>query len=90
MAQASSTREVFGSLFAFAAGLLVIRSGALPRWLGRVLLFLQGFGLGGVIAGFGLALDLVGFVLLLLVVLASSVVLLTRENPVADVVARIE
>jgi hypothetical protein len=82
-----SVGDVFGSLFAFAAGLLVIRSGALPGWLGRVLvfvavmLFLQGFGLGGVIATFGLVLDLIGFVLLLVVVLVSSIILLTRENP---------
>jgi hypothetical protein len=85
-----SVGDVFGSLFAFAAGLLVIRSGALPRWLGRVLmlvgilLFLQGFGLGGVIATFGLVLDLIGFVLLLVVVLVSSVILLTRENPIPN------
>jgi hypothetical protein len=68
--------DVFGSLFAFAAGLLVMRSGVLPRWLGwvsiivGVLFFLQAFGLGGVIAVFGLVLDLVGFVLFLIFVLA--------------------
>ncbi|MGZ3387925.1 MAG: hypothetical protein ACXVB5_23900 [Isosphaeraceae bacterium] len=51
-----SVGDVFGSLFAFAAGLLVIGSAVLPRWLGWVsilvgiLFFLQGFGLGGVIA----------------------------------------
>ena len=44
-----SVGDVFGSLFAFAAGLLVIGSGVLPRWLGWVsilagiLFFLQGF-----------------------------------------------
>jgi hypothetical protein len=82
-----SVGDVFGSLFALAAGLLVIRSAVLPRWLGQVLilvaalLFLQGFGLGGVIAGFGLVLDLIGFVLLLVVVLVSSVIMLTRGNP---------
>jgi hypothetical protein len=41
---------------------------------------LQGFGLGGVIASFGLILDLIGFVLFLIFVLVSSVILLRREN----------
>ena len=81
-----SVGDVFGSLFAFAAGLLVIGSGVLPRWLGWVsilagiLFFLQGFGLGGVIASFGLVLDLIGFVLFLIFVLVSSVILLTRQS----------
>ena len=79
---------MFGSLFAFAAGLLVIGSGVLPRWLGGIsilvgiLFFLQGFGLGGVIATFGLVLDGIGFVLLLIFVLVSSVLLLRRESAV--------
>jgi hypothetical protein len=83
-----SVADIFGSLFAFAAGVLVFRSGVLPRWLGWVsifaapLLFLQAFGLGGLIASFGLVLDLIGFVLLLLFVLVSSVILLRRENAV--------
>ena len=83
-----SVGDVFGSLAAVAAGLLVIRSGVLPRWLGWVsilagiMLFLQGFGLGGVIASFGLVLDLIGFVLFLIFVLVSSVIMLTRENGV--------
>jgi hypothetical protein len=65
-----------------------MRSGVLPRWLGwvsglaRILLFLQGFGLGGVIATFGLVLDLIGFVLLVVFVLVSSVILLARDNAV--------
>ena len=42
--------------------------------------FLQGFGLGGVIASFGLVLDLIGFVLFLIFVLVSSVILLTRKT----------
>ena len=81
-----SVGDVFGSLFAFAAGLLVIGSGVLPRWLGWVsilvgiLFFLQGFGLGGVIASFGLVIDLIGFVLFLIFVLVSSVILLRRES----------
>jgi Domain of unknown function (DUF4386) len=81
-----SVGDVFGSLFAFAAGLLVLGSGVLPPWLGwasilaGILFFLQGFGLGGVIASFGLVLDLIGFVLFLIFVLVSSVILLTRKN----------
>ncbi len=81
-----SLADVFGSLFALATGLLVLRSGVLPRWLGSVsilagsMLFLQGFGLGGVIASFGLILDLIGFLLLLVFVLVSSVTLLTRKS----------
>lgn len=81
-----SVGDVFGSLFAAAAGLLVIESGVLPRWLGWVsvlagiFLFLQGFGLGGVIATFGVVLDGIGFVLLLIFVLVSSVLLLRHES----------
>ena len=48
-----------------------------------VFFFLQGFGLGGVIAGFGLVLDLIAFVLFLFFVLASSVILLRRTSPAA-------
>ena len=83
-----SVGDVFGSLSAVAAGLLIIRSGALPRWLGWVaicagiLFFLQGFGLGGVIAMFGLILDLIAFVLFLTFVLVSSIIRLRREKPV--------
>jgi len=81
-----SVGDVFGSLFALATGMLVLRSGVLSRWLGWLsigagtMLFLQGFGLGGVIASFGLVLDLIGFVLLLIFVLVSSVTLLRRES----------
>jgi hypothetical protein len=83
-----SVGDVFGSLFALAAGLLVIGSGVLPRWLGWVsilagiLFFFQGFGLGGVIATFGLVLDGIGFVLFLIFVLVSSVIFLRRESAV--------
>jgi hypothetical protein len=81
-----SVGDVFGSLFAVAAGALVIANGTLPRWLGwasilaGILFFLQGFGLGGVIATFGLVLDLIGFLLFLIFVLGSTVTLLTRER----------
>ena len=85
-----SVGDVFGSLFAFATGALVLRSRALPRWLGWVsilaggVLFLQGFGLGGVIASFGLVLDLIGFLLLLVFVLVSSVILVMRNSAAPD------
>ena len=91
-----SVGDVFGSLFAFAAGVLVIGSGVLPRWLGWVsilagiLFFLQGFGLGGVIASFGLVLDGIAFVLFVIFVLVSSVILLTRQNAVPDTAGAIE
>jgi len=81
-----SVGDVFGSLFALAAGLLVLRSGALPRWLGWVsivvgaLLLVQGFGLGGVIATFGVVVDVIGFVLLLVFVLSSSIIRIAREQ----------
>jgi hypothetical protein len=86
-----SVGDVFGSLFAAAVGLHVLRSRVLPRWLGwtaivlGALFFLQGFGLGGVIATFGLVLDLIGFVLLLIFALVSSVILLRRQDTVAAV-----
>ncbi|HEX6460087.1 MAG TPA: hypothetical protein VF032_14305 [Thermoleophilaceae bacterium] len=81
-----SVGDVFGSVFLIAAGVLAIETGVLPRWLGRIavfagaLLFLQGFGLGGVIGTFGLVLDGIGFVLFLIFVLASSVILLRRPT----------
>ena len=74
-----SVADVFGSLAFLAAGLSILRTGELPRRLGWVaiatapFLLLQGFGLGGVIATFGLALDLVGFLLLLVFVVWTSV-----------------
>jgi hypothetical protein len=87
-----SVGDVFGSLFLVGAGLLIFESGVLPRWLGwlsvvaGILLFLQGFGLGGVIGTFGLVLDLIGFVLFLIFVLATSITLLGR----GDIVQRTE
>jgi Domain of unknown function (DUF4386) len=85
-----SVADVFGSLFAVAAGLLVMSSRVMPRWLGwiailaGILLFLQGFGLGGVIASFGLVLDIIGFVLFLIFVVATSVISLRREDTVTN------
>jgi Domain of unknown function (DUF4386) len=82
-----SVGDVFGSVFLVAAGLLISQSGVLPRWLawmsvaGGILLFLQGFGLGGIIGTYGLVIDLVGFVLFLLFVLLSSVMLLRGCGP---------
>jgi hypothetical protein len=82
----SSLGDVFGSVFMVAAGGLTFRTGLLPRWLGYVAivagvgLFLQGFGLGGVIGNFGLAFDLVGFGLFLLFVAATSVSRLRRDR----------
>jgi hypothetical protein len=88
-----SVADVFGSLFAFATGLIVLKSGVLPRWLGWVsivaglMFFLQAFGLGGVIASFGLVLDIIGFVLFLIFVLASSVIFLRRGTAASNAAA---
>jgi hypothetical protein len=79
-----SVGDVFASFFMFATGALVLATRALPRWLGWIavaagpFLLLQAFGLGGVVSSFGLTLDLIGFLLLLVFVLGSSVVGLTR------------
>lgn len=84
-----SVGDVFGSFFMLGSGLLVLTTRVLPRWLGWIavaaspLLLLQAFGLGGVISNFGLVLDLVGFLLLLIFVLASSVIGLTRASVAA-------
>lgn len=81
-----SVGDVFGSLAFLAAGLLIIGSGVLPRWVGWLALLaapcllVQGFGLGGVIATFGLIVDILGFVLLLAFVLLSSIMLLRRPT----------
>jgi nucleoside recognition membrane protein YjiH len=79
-----SVGDVFASFFMLGTGLLVLATRVLPRWLGWIAVatspffFLQGFGLGGVIANFGLVLDLVGFLLFLIFVLASSMIGLAR------------
>jgi len=81
-----SVGDVFASLFMVGTGVLVLRSGVLARWLGWAaiaaapFLFAQAFGLGGVIGTFGLVLDLIGFLLLLIFVLVSSLVLLSRAD----------
>lgn len=83
-----SVGDAFGSVFLIAAGLLLIQSRVLPRWLawisiiGGTLLFLQVFGLGGVIGTYGLVLDLIGFVLCLLFVVLSTAIML-RDRGVA-------
>ena len=89
-----SVGDVFASLFMLAAGLLVNQSRVLPRWLGWVailaspFLFLQAFGLGGVIGSFGLVLDLIGFLLVLIFVLVSSIILLSRAHSATDAAPR--
>jgi hypothetical protein len=82
-----SVGDVFGSVFLIATGLLLIRIRVLPHWLawvavvGGAFLFVQGFGLGGVIGTYGLILDLIGFVLFLFFVLLSSAILLRDHAP---------
>jgi membrane-associated HD superfamily phosphohydrolase len=89
-----SVGDVFGSVFLIAAGVLVIQSRVLPSWLAWIalvsgtLLFLQGFGLGGVIGTYGLVLDLIGFVLFLLFVLLSSAISIRNERPARATEAR--
>jgi hypothetical protein len=83
-----SVGDVFGSVFLISTGLLLMDRDVLPRWLASMaivagaFLFLQGFGLGGVIATFGLVLDLIGFLLFLLFVLLSSILALRRAPAV--------
>jgi hypothetical protein len=80
-----SVGDIFGSVFALAVGWTVLRTGVLPKILGWAMLLvallfvLQGFGLGGVIANFGLVFDLIGFLLLLIFVATSSVILMRRR-----------
>ena len=81
-----SVADVFASFFMLGTGLLVLATRVLPRWLGWVAIaaspffFLQGFGLGGVVSSFGLTLDLIGFLLFLTFVLASSIIGLSRPR----------
>ena len=83
-----SVADVFASLFMLAAGLQILEA-VLSRWLGWVgiaaspFLFLQAFGLGGVVSNAGLGLDLIGFLLLLVFVAATSVIGLRREPSAA-------
>ena len=87
-----SVGDVFGSFFMLGSGLLVLTTRVLPRWLGGVavaaspFLLVQAFGLGGVVANFGLALDLVGFLLLLIFVFASSIIGVTRARATAPAI----
>jgi hypothetical protein len=82
-----SVGDVFVSFAMLATGLLVLGHPALPRWLGWLalaaspFLLVQAFGLGGVVSSFDLVLDLIGFLLLLFFILASSVIGLTRRTP---------
>ena len=68
----------------------VLATPVLPRWLGWMailaspFLCFEGFGLGGVIGSFGLVVDLIGFVLLLILVLISSIVLFMRGDAAAQ------
>jgi len=88
-----SVGDVFGSFFMLGSGLLALSTRVLPRWLGWVavaaspFLLVQAFGLGGVVANFGLVLDLVGFLLLLIFVLASSVIALIRPRVAAPAIS---
>lgn len=81
-----SVGDLFGSFFLLGSGLVVLTTGVLPRWIGWVavaaspFLFTQAFGIGGAVSNFGLVLDLVGFLLFLIFVLASSVFGLTRSS----------
>lgn len=86
-----SVGDVLGSLFAAAAGILILRTGVMPRWLGwtavafAVLFVVQGFGLGGVIGTFGLVVDLLGWLLFLAFVVATSITMLRRsESPASS------
>lgn len=80
-----SVGDVFASLFMLATGILALQTSVLPRWLAWTalstapFLFTQAFGLGGVIGTFGLVLDLIGFLLLLVFVLVTSVMLFARR-----------
>ena len=78
--------DVFGSFLMLGSGLVVLSTRVLPRWLGWTavaaspFLFVQAFGLGGVVANFGLALDLIGFLLFLIFVSGSSYIRVRAEG----------
>ena len=78
--------DVFGSFFMLGSGLMVLATGVLPRWIAWAaiaaspFLLVQAFGLGGVVSTVGLPLDLIGFLLLLIFIAASSVTGLIRTG----------
>ncbi len=82
-----SVGDLFATFFMLGTGLLVFATRVLPRWLGWIAVatspffFFQTFGLGGVVASFGLILDLIGFLLFLIFVLVSSAIGLRRGAP---------
>jgi len=82
-----SVADVFASFFVLAAGWRILTSRVLPPWLGWVaviaapFLLVQSFGLGGVVSSFGLPVDLIGFLLLLIFISASSVIGLMHRAP---------
>jgi hypothetical protein len=67
-------------------GLLVLSTRVLRRWLGWIavaaspFLLVQTFGLGGIIADFGLVFDLIGFLLFLIFILGSSYVRMRADG----------
>jgi len=83
-----SVADTFGACSLLPLGCSCPGAGSCRRWLGwvsilvAILLLLRAFGLGGMIASFGLVLDLIEFVWLLVFVLISSVVLLRIERSV--------
>ena len=81
-----SVGDVFASLFLFSAAFVIRCQRVLPGWLAwlaaliGVLFVIQGFGLGGIIAPFGLVVDIIGFLLLLVFILATSIIMLRRGD----------
>jgi hypothetical protein len=72
--------DVFASFLMLRKRPLVLATRVLSRWLGWIAVvagpffFLQSFGICGGVSSFGLTLDLIGFLLFLIFVLASSVI----------------
>ena len=75
-----SVGDVFASLFLLATAYVIRCERTLPGWLAwlaamvGVLFIIQGFGLGGIVATFGLVVDLIGFLLLLGFIVATSII----------------